>query len=131
MLASKFCSYSCQVIPSTPIAADFFRLKNASVKQSSLTWCIKAVNLSLLSLRAASRTPYKPRDLRLVRLGVRGKAACLAFLLAEPLSSLDSSDCSAHSLFVEVAGIIGSSDFLLVFISAVPSVTFSDRSISK
>ncbi len=77
MLASTFRSYSCQVTPSTPTAAVFFRLKKASVRQSSLTWCNRAVNLSVLSLRAASRTPCSPRDLRLIRLGVRGKAALL------------------------------------------------------
>ena len=82
----------------------------------------------MLSLRAASRTPCSPRDLRLVRLGVRGKTVCLAFLLAESLSSADSADASAASLFAGVAGTTDSSDFLLAFISAVPSVTFSDRS---
>ena len=112
MLASKFRSYSCQVTPSTPTAAVFFKLKKASVRQSSLTWCNKAVNLSVLSLRAASRTPCSPRDLGLVRLRVRSQAACSAFLLAESLSSVDSADASAASLFADVAGTTDSSDFL-------------------
>jgi hypothetical protein len=54
----------------------------------------------------------------------------LAFLLAEPLSSLDSAGDSASPLFVEVDGNMGSSDFLLVFMSAVPPEAFSDRSTS-
>ncbi len=129
MLASKFCSYSCHVTPSTPTAAVFFRLKKASVKQSSSTWCNKAVNLSVLSLRAASRTPCSPRDLRWFRLCVRRKAFCSAFLLAESLSSADSADASAASLFAGFAGTTDPSDFLLAFMSALPSVTFADRSV--
>ena len=128
MLASKSRSYSCQVTPSTPAAAVLFKLKKASVRQSSLTWCNKAVNLSVPSLRAASRTPCNPRDLRFVRLGVRDKAACAAFLLAESLSSTDSAGVSATPLFAGVADTKNSSDFLLAFMSALPSVTFSDRS---
>jgi hypothetical protein len=98
------------------------------VRQSSLTWCNKAVNLSVLLLRAASRTPRSPRDLRLIRPGVRGKAVCSAFLLAESLSSADSADASAASLFAGFAGTMDSSDFRLAFISALPSGMFSDRS---
>ena len=66
-----------------------------------------------------------------VRLGVRGAAGCKAFLLAESLSSIDSADASAASLFVDVAGTTDSSDFLWAFMSAVPPVTFSDRSACR
>ena len=128
MLASKFRSYSCHVTPSTPTAAVLLRLKKASVRQSSLTWCNRAVNLSVLSLRAASRTPCSPRDLGFVRLCVRSKASCLAFLLAESLSSIDSADASAAPLFADFAGTTDSSDFLLAFMSDVPPEAFSDRS---
>jgi hypothetical protein len=93
-----------------------------------LTWCNKAVNLSVLSLRAASRTPCRPRDSPWFRPRVRGEAGCRAFLLAESLSSIDSADASAASLFADVAGTTDSSEFLLAFMSAVPPVTFSDRS---
>ena len=113
MLASKFRSYSCQVTPSTPTAAAFFKLKKASMRQSSLMWCNKAVNLSVLSFRAASRTPSSPRDLRFVRLGVRRKAFWSAFLLVGPLPSVDSADASAASLFTDVAGTMDPSDFLV------------------
>ena len=126
--ASRSCSYSCQVTLSTPTAAVFFRLKKASVKQSSLTWCSKAVNLSLLSLRAASRTPPSPRDLRFVRLGVRCRASWSTFLLAGPLSSADSADGSVPSLFVGFAGTTDPSDSPRTCASAVPPEAFSDRS---
>ena len=53
MLASTFRSYSCHLTPSTPRAAVFFKLKKASVRQSSLTWCNRAVNLSVLSFLAS------------------------------------------------------------------------------
>ena len=50
-----------------------------------------------------------------------------AFPLGGPLSSTDSA-AGVPVLFVRFAGTIGPSDFLLVFMSAVPSETFSDRS---
>ena len=108
--------------------AFFFRLRNASVRHSSLTWCSKAVNLSAPSFRAASRTPCNPRNLRFVRLGVRRKTACSAFLLAGSLSSDGSAGAPAAPLFAVVAGTMDPSDFLLAFMSALPSETFSDRS---
>ena len=67
----------------------------------------------------------------MIRLGVRGKTVCLAFLLAEPLSSIDSADASAASLFADVAGTTDSSDFLLAFMSVVPPEAFSDRSTPR
>ena len=76
----------------------------------------------------ASRTPCNPRDSRLIRPGVRCETACSAFLLAESLSSTDSACVLAAPLFVGVAGTTDSSDFLLAFMSAFPSETFSDRS---
>ncbi len=54
-----------------------------------------------------------------------------AFLLAESLSSVDSADASAASLFADVAGTTNSSDFLLASMSAVPPVTFADRSARR
>ena len=77
------------------------------------------------------RTPGSPRDLRSFRLNVRGKAAWLVFLFAEFLSSINSVDASVAPLFADVVGTPNSSDFLLAFMSAVPSVTFSDRSAVK
>jgi hypothetical protein len=131
MLASRFCSYSCQVTPSIPTAAVFFKWKKASVRQSSSTWCNKAVNLSWLPLRAASRTPCSPRDLRLVRLGVRCRASCLAFLLVGSLSSADSAEGSAPSLFVGFAGTTDPSDCPATCTSALPPKAFADRSVSR
>jgi len=81
----------------------------------------------VLSLRAASRTPISPRDLRFVRPGVRCKASCSAFFLAGPLPSTNSAGGSAPPLFAGFAGSMDPSDFLSAFISAVPSVTFSER----
>ncbi len=78
-------------------------------------------------LLAASRTPCKPLDLRLDRLCVRGNAACRALLLTGSLSSLDSVGGFAPPLFTDVEGTTDPSDFLLSFMSAVPSVTFADR----
>ena len=91
----------------------------------------QAVNLSVLSLRAASRTPCRPRDLPWVRLGVRDRVDCTAFLLAESLSSIDSADASAASLFADVESTTDSSDFLLAFMSAVPPVAFANRSACR
>jgi len=49
---------------------------HAIVKVYDVGLCI------LLIVRAASCTPGSPLDLRLVRLGVRGKSVCTTFLLA-------------------------------------------------
>lgn len=69
--------------------------------------------------------------MRSIRLGVRGKAACVAFLLVKSLSSVGSADASAASLFADVAGTIDLSEFLLAFMSAVPPEVFDDRSDSR
>lgn len=82
---------------------------------------------TLLSLRAVSRTPCKPIDLRLGRLGVRGKPVCAAFLLTGSLSSIDSADGSAPPLFIDVTGTMDPSDFLMSFMSAVRSMTLTDH----
>ena len=66
--------------------------------------------------------------LALNRLGVRSKLAGTSFLLAESLPSIDSADGAVPSLFADVAGTTDSSDFSRAFMSAVPSVTFADRS---
>lgn len=104
------------------------------------------MNLSVLSLRAASRTPCSPLDLRLIRPGVRAVRSarcsswhCFPGRLA--LSSVDYADgsvtdrsmneLSAPSLFADVAGTTDSSEFSFAFMSAVPSETFADRSIDK
>ena len=87
--------------------------------------------LSRTRNRATSRTPCNPRDSRLIRRSVRCETACSAFLLAESLSSTDSAGASAAPLFVGVAGTTDSSDFLLAFMSALPSETFSDRSTGQ
>jgi len=72
----------------------------------------------LLIVRAVSCTPGSPLDLRLVRLGVRGKSVCTTFLLAPvfqrfgPLCSINSADASATALFADVAGTMNSSALL-------------------
>lgn len=133
---SRSCSYSCHVTLSTPTAAVFFNWKKASDKLPSLTWCSKAVNLSLPSFRAASRTPANPHDLRFSRLCVRRKVSWSMFLLAGPLSSGNSADGSAPPLFAAFAGTMDPSAMnqeLLpsAFTSAVPPVAFADRSDSS
>ena len=99
------------------------------------------MNLSVLSWRAASRTPCRPLDLRLIRPGVRGKSVGKAFLLAELLSSINSADgsvvdcsideLSAPSLFADVAVTTDSSEFSLAFVSAFAAETFADRSTGE
>jgi len=53
-----------------------------------------------------------------------------AFPLGDPLSSADSAT-GVPVLFARFAGTMGPSDFLLAFMSALPSVTFSDRSAEQ
>lgn len=89
------------------------------------------MNLSFLSLRAASRTPCSPPDLCFFRSCVRHRASCWAFLSVEPLPSIDSVDASAASLFADVAGTTSSSDFLLAFMLASPPGVFADRSARR
>ena len=52
-----------------------------------------------------------------------------AFPLGDPLSSIDSAT-GVPVLFAHFAGTMGPSDFLLAFMSAVPSETFSNRFVS-
>ena len=70
-----------------PWRACFFRSKKLARRSSGVMWCSKLVNLSLLSRRAASRTPSNPRD-----LGTNGLAS--GFRRCVPSSS----DCPAFSL---------------------------------
>ena len=128
MLVSRFTSYSAQVTPSMPGAADFFNASKLSNSIRSSIWCSNAVKRSVLLLRAASRTPSSPLDPRLTRLCVRREADCPVFPLAESLPSTDSADGSVPSLFAGFVGSMDSSDSPRTCASAVPPEALSDRS---
>ena len=81
----------------------------------------------LLVLRAASRTPCNPLNLRSTRPCVRSKSACTSFLLAESLPSIGSVAGSAPPQFADFAGTMDSSEFSWAFMPAFPSETFADR----
>jgi len=66
MLASRFCSYSPTVTPSTPALAARRCRSNALVRASSSTWCSSAVKRIWRELRATSftRASLAGRDTR-------------------------------------------------------------------
>ena len=91
-MASKFRSYSCQVTPSTPTAAVFFRLKKASVRQSSLTRSTPLVTChnaewkpNRISRGSATEVSTHAQGLRLRRVS-RRLAISAAVRVAFPLS---------------------------------------------
>ena len=104
--ACRSCAYSCQLTPSAPGAASFFRSSNAIISRGRLTWCSSAVNRASLSRTATSRTRPSPLDTPGPALRP-GRVSLPVFPTAHFLSSPAS---AAEALFSGLAGTTKRSD---------------------
>ena len=94
------------------------------------------MNFSLLSLRAASRTPSNPRDLAtnglpfVFRLWVRSSSDCSVFSLVSSLPSANSAGFGTRPLFAGFFGTMELCDSPVTCMSGLWPRAFSDRSAS-